>query len=324
MGILSTIPNAYNPKKTLPGAAAVVKPTVTTPTPSPGINRTPTDGKVGITSTPTVAPASAAAQSVGMSQEDFDKLVGYAQNARSQFEQAGTFNGATPNQNLAAVANQPGNTSGAKATPYITPQGTTDFHITGGSYVAPQETPNKIDAPVSGVSAAVTTTPSAPATSSGDSGAINAKNYINQLNDLRKNAAISALGKSKDAALSNLGNEKSAIQPKYYDQRNQVAAGAQQQARNFAEYMANRGGSSSGANAQATLSNNMVTQANQGSLGRQEAQAYTDIERRTTDVNNAYESDVASTTANVEADKMQALLHDYYVAQQRGDTLALL
>lgn len=233
-----------------------------------------------------------------------------------------TVTDTTENQNLAAVANQPGNTSGAKATPYITPQGTTDYHITGGPYVAP---PTTVSAPASGISDAVTSTPSTGSGSSGgsgDSGAINAQNYINQLNDLRKNAAISALGKSHDAALSNLGNEKSAIQPKYYDQRNQVAAGAQQQARNFAEFMAQRGGSSSGANAQATLSNNMATQGNLGSLGRQEAQAYTDIERRTTDVNNAYESDVASATANAEADKMQALLQDYYTAQQRGDTLA--
>lgn len=151
------------------------------------------------------------------------------------------------------------------------------------------------------------TTSSVPSSNTG-----NAQSLIDQLNAARLNNTIAALGKSRDAALSNLSSEKSAIQPKYYDQRNQVAAGAQQQARNFAEYMAARGGTSSGANAQAELSRNMTTQGNLGTLGRQEAQAYTDIERRTSDLNNAYESDVAGATAGIEADKMQAMLNDYY------------
>lgn len=149
-----------------------------------------------------------------------------------------------------------------------------------------------------------------------------AADYINKLNEAKQQASIAALGKSRDAALSNLGQEKSAIQPKYYDQRNAVASGAQQQARNFAEYMANRGGSSAGSNAQATLVNNMSTQGNLGTLGRQEAQAYTDIGRRTTDVNNAYQSDIASTVAGGEAEKMQALLNDYYQQQQRDLQIA--
>lgn len=169
---------------------------------------------------------------------------------------------------------------------------------------------------------AVTTSTTTGTTQPADNGIGNAQDYINQLNDLRKNASLSALQKSHDQSLSNMGAEKSAIEPKYYDQRNQVAAGAQQQARNFAEYMANRGGSSAGSNAQAELTRNIGTQGNLGALGQQEAAAYTDIERRTSDVNNAYQSDVATTTANAEADKMSALLDNYYKAQQRGDTLA--
>jgi hypothetical protein len=152
-------------------------------------------------------------------------------------------------------------------------------------------------------------------TNTGNTGS--SQSYIDQLNKSRLDATLAALGKSRDAALSNLGAEKGAIAPKYYDQRNQVAAGAQQQARNFAEYMASRGGTSSGANAQAELSRNMTTQGNLGSLGRQEAQAFTDIERRTSDLQNAYQSDVAGATAGVEADRMQAMLTDYYNEQQR-------
>lgn len=150
----------------------------------------------------------------------------------------------------------------------------------------------------------------------------NAQSYIDQLEQARKSKAYADLGKARDNALSNLGQEKAAIQPKYYDARNQAAAGSQQQARNFAEFMAARGGTNSGANAQAELSNNMTLQGNLGSLGRQETQAYTDIARRETDVQNAFQSDVASANAGIDADKMNALLQDYYIAQQRGDTLA--
>lgn len=142
------------------------------------------------------------------------------------------------------------------------------------------------------------------------------QSYIDQLNNARLDATLAALGKSRDAALSNLNSEKGSIQPKYYDARNQVAAGSQQAARNFAEFMAARGGTSSGTNAQAELTRNMGLQGNLGALGRQETQAYTDIARRTSDLQNAYESDVAGARAGIEADRMSALLNQYNTDRQ--------
>jgi hypothetical protein len=143
------------------------------------------------------------------------------------------------------------------------------------------------------------------------------QSYIDALNEARKQQTLAQLGKSKDAALSNLGAEKAAIQPRYYDARNQTSAGSQQNARNFAEFMAARGGSSSGSNAQAELTRGMALQGNLGSLRRQETAAFDDVGRRTTDVENAYQSDVASANAGIEADRMQAMLTDYYNQQQR-------
>jgi hypothetical protein len=175
-----------------------------------------------------------------------------------------------------------------------------------------------LDAPETKVSVAST------GIQSQDSGIDNAQHYIDRLNEARKKVALAGLEKSKNVALSNLSQEKTTIQPKYYNAKNQVAAGAQQVSRNFAEYMAARGGSSAGANAQATIMNNVSTQGGLNSLGQQETQAYTDIERRTTDVNNAYESDKVSAEAGIEADRMKLLLDDFYNAQQRGDTQAQL
>lgn len=151
-----------------------------------------------------------------------------------------------------------------------------------------------------------------------------AQSFIDQLAEARRSKVLADLGKSRDAALSNLSAERSTIQPRFYDARNQVAAGSQRSARNFAEFMAARGGTSAGSNAQAELSRNAALQGSLGELGRQETQANTDIDRRTTDVQNAFQSDVASANAGMEADRMNALLNDYYVAQQRNDRLAQL
>lgn len=150
------------------------------------------------------------------------------------------------------------------------------------------------------------------------------KSYIDGLAAARKNKALADLAKARDASLSNLGAEKATIQPKFYDAKNQTAAGSQQQARNFAEFMAARGGTNSGSNAQAELTRGMTLQGNLGALGQQEAQAYSDIARRTSDLQNAYQSDVASANAGIEADSMQSMLNDYYQQQQRELQIAEL
>ena len=150
------------------------------------------------------------------------------------------------------------------------------------------------------------------------------QSYIDGLNEARRNKVLADLGKSRDAALSNINAEKATIQPRYYDARNQTAASSQQNARNFAEYMAARGGTASGANAQAELTRGMALQGNLGSLRRQETAAFDDIGRRTTDLENAYQSDVASAYAGIEADRMQAMLNDYYQQQQRELQIAEL
>jgi hypothetical protein len=161
-------------------------------------------------------------------------------------------------------------------------------------------------------------------TGGGNTGGNTAQSYIDKLNEYRRQQTLAQLGKSRDAALSNLEQERTGIQPRYYDQRNQVAAEKQKSARNFAEFMAARGGTNAGSNAQAELSRNMSYQGNIGALNRQEAQAYDNIDRRTTDVQNAYQSDIASAEAGMQGDRMQMLLQDYYKARERGDRLAQL
>jgi hypothetical protein len=85
--------------------------------------------------------------------------------------------------------------------------------------------------------------------------------------------------------------------------------------------MAARGGTTSGANAQATLMNNMSLQGNLGDLGRQETQAFGDIARRESDVRNQYLNNLNQAEAGILSDRMNLLLNDYYRAQERGDRL---
>ena len=88
-------------------------------TPNNTINKTPTNGNMGISG---IDPAAVAAH----------------QQAAEAFKNAnwgpnGTANGMTGNQNLAAVIQQSGGNSinGTTATPYINSKGETDYHITG-------------------------------------------------------------------------------------------------------------------------------------------------------------------------------------------------
>lgn len=135
--------------------------------------------------------------------------------------------------------------------------------------------------------------------------------YLEDLKQAQKQAVIAGLQKAKDSALSNLSAERTTIQPKFYDARNQASANSQLQARNFAEYLAQRGQTNAGVAAQAEINRNADLQGQIGALNRQELQAYEDIARRESDIKNAYASDVANANAGIEANALQQLINQY-------------
>ena len=87
-------------------------------------------------------------------------------------------------------------------------------------------------------------------------------------------------------------------------------------ARNFQEYLASTGRANSGLNAQARMqnANNLNTSLN--TLNAGESAALADINRRTTDAHNAYNTGLASANAQIEADYIKNLL------DQRNQELA--
>jgi hypothetical protein len=149
-------------------------------------------------------------------------------------------------------------------------------------------------------------------------GGASTQGYIDQLMNARRAQQMAQLGKSRDKALSNLSQERAGIAPRYYDQRNVAAAGNQQAARNFADFMAARGSTNAGSNAQAQLMSNMSLQGNVGNLNRQEAQANDNIDRRTTDTRNAYQSDLVGLEQGLQSERLQALINQMNADRQFG------
>lgn len=139
---------------------------------------------------------------------------------------------------------------------------------------------------------------------------------INALNQAKQAQAVASLGKSRDTQLSNLSGEEAGIKPEYYDKRNATASANIMGRRTLAEELAARGETKSGVADEANIRANMSLQGETGLLNRQEASDIADIARRRTGVQNAYESDVVSAKANLEAVSMQNLIDQYNADRQ--------
>lgn len=137
-------------------------------------------------------------------------------------------------------------------------------------------------------------------------------NDIKALGVAQKAAAIAALGASHDKSLSDLSAANAKIEPAYYDQRNSTSTDNQIAAKNFAEYAASKGENNAngmnGSLAQSNIASNLSLQGNLGNLAKGEAGAYADNAKQVADVNTAYNNDVASTSAGIDATNMQSII----------------
>lgn len=132
---------------------------------------------------------------------------------------------------------------------------------------------------------------------------------IRQIAEQQKQQQIAGLTKSYSQNVSNLNAEKTKIQPTYYNARNDASTLNKIKNKNFAEFMANRGTTQSGENVRGRELNSLAYQNTIGNLKNSEANAYSDIEKRLSDLSNAYNSDVQSANAGVNATMMQNLVN---------------
>lgn len=133
---------------------------------------------------------------------------------------------------------------------------------------------------------------------------------LNRLKTAQKNAAIADLENTRNQALSNLEAEKNQNTTLYNQQRSTANAQNRMNAKNFQEYLAATGRANSGLPAQARMQYNNNLQNSLTYLNAGEAGALADINRRTTDAHNAYNSGLASANANIEANYIQSLLDE--------------
>ncbi len=135
-------------------------------------------------------------------------------------------------------------------------------------------------------------------------------NDLNKLKEAQKQAAVADLEKTRNQTLSDLNAESQKNAASYNTQRSSANAQNRLSAKNFQEYLATTGRANSGLAAQARLqnSNNLKTSIN--TLNAGEAAANADINRRTTDANNAYSSGIASANATIESNYIQNLLNE--------------
>jgi hypothetical protein len=133
---------------------------------------------------------------------------------------------------------------------------------------------------------------------------------LNRLKTAQRNAAVADLENTRNQALSNLQAERNQNAATYNTQRSSANAQNRLSARNFQEYLASTGRANSGLSAQARMqnANNLNTSINNLNAG--EASALADINRRTTDAQNAYNTGLAGANATIEANYIQNLLNE--------------
>ncbi len=143
---------------------------------------------------------------------------------------------------------------------------------------------------------------------------------LNKLKEAQKNAAIADLEKTRNQTLSDLTAENQKNTANFNSQRSSINAQNKLGAKNFQEYLASTGRANSGLSAQAKMqnSNNLNTSLN--SIYGAENAARADINRRTTDANNAYNTGLASANANIESNYITNLMTERQRQFEREQT----
>lgn len=138
---------------------------------------------------------------------------------------------------------------------------------------------------------------------------------LERLSRAQQKTQIAQLKQARDKALANLDVQEQEIKPTYQTARNQASATSQSGVRSFAEYLANRGLTNSGASAQGEINRLSSLQNSLGNIDTAEANAYRDIANQRTAVENDYVAGVANANNAIAQEYYNNLLN--YNQQQR-------
>jgi hypothetical protein len=131
------------------------------------------------------------------------------------------------------------------------------------------------------------------------------KAELERMKQAQLQSSIAGLDKAKNNSLSNLADEQKLIQPMAYNDRNSANIGMNNANQKWNEFLAAKGLNSSGVAGQGFTKNQNLYQGEVGSINRDATNKEANILKRTTDVNNNYESDIAQARAGIEAKNLE-------------------
>jgi hypothetical protein len=132
--------------------------------------------------------------------------------------------------------------------------------------------------------------------------------YFDKLQKEITRRTISQLRTGKEQALLGLGQAQAAVAPQYESQRARAATTSMQQARNFSEYLAARGQSTSGLAAQAELSRGTGLTRQLGEIGQQQQSAQDQLNANKAKIQSDFQLAISNAKSEAEiANLNQAL-----------------
>ena len=139
--------------------------------------------------------------------------------------------------------------------------------------------------------------------------------YINDMYEQNLAAEIAALKSAYDSNVAEMESQNDKIAEQYRSARNQVAGQNELQRQQFNEYALAQG-LNTGTAGQGALAQSMAYQGNLGNLYAQEASDQADIDLALSQLLNQYNSSVQQTTAQINAQKSQALYEELIRQQE--------
>ena len=135
---------------------------------------------------------------------------------------------------------------------------------------------------------------------------------------IQEKRRLQALEQQKRNALATLKQEKAQVNPAFHTGLSNIAGQSARQARNLAEYLAQRGQTQSGIAAQGEMQMQSDLLSQQGLLEQQRAQTLADIARRESEVRSAYDSGVLDAAMERQYNALQGQLAEQERARQEG------
>lgn len=134
--------------------------------------------------------------------------------------------------------------------------------------------------------------------------------YLKQLAEAEKKQKQTELAQAKTQALTEIGREEARIMPEFTKQKQTASVQSQIGAKNFAEFLAQRGQTRAGLSSQAELSRENVLGRTLGEIGTAQNQAAQQFANQRTDMETQYQNQLTNAYNQIGAQLSQNLYNE--------------